>query len=62
VSDSGEGRWTIHAAIDEAVPAPVLTTALYQRFSSRGASDYADKVLSAMRYAFGGHAELPRGH
>jgi len=62
VSDSGEGRWTIHAAIDEAVPAPVLTTALYQRFSSRGEADYADKVLSAMRFAFGGHAELPTGH
>jgi 6-phosphogluconate dehydrogenase len=62
VSDSGEGRWTIHAAIDEAVPAHVLTTALYQRFSSRGEADYADKVLSAMRFAFGGHAELPTGH
>jgi 6-phosphogluconate dehydrogenase len=61
VSDSGEGRWTIHAAIDEAVPAPVLTTALYQRFISRHESDYADKVLSAMRFAFGGHVELP-GH
>jgi 6-phosphogluconate dehydrogenase len=59
VSDSGEGRWTIHAAIDEAVPAPVLTAALYQRFSSRGESDYADKVLSAMRFAFGGHVEKP---
>ncbi len=57
VSDSGEGRWTIKAAIDEAVPAPVLSTALYQRFSSRGESDYADKVLSAMRSAFGGHKE-----
>ncbi len=57
VSDSGEGRWTIKAAIDEGVPAPVLTTALYQRFSSRGESDYADKVLSAMRFAFGGHLE-----
>jgi len=57
VSDSGEGRWTIKAAIDEAVPAPVLTTALYERFSSRGESDFADKVLSAMRYAFGGHQE-----
>jgi len=57
VSDSGEGRWTIKAAIDEAVPAPVLTTALYERFSSRGESDFADKLLSAMRYAFGGHHE-----
>jgi len=57
VSDSGEGRWTVKAAIDEAVPAPVLTTALYQRFSSRGEADYADKVLSAMRAAFGGHRE-----
>jgi len=59
VSDSGEGRWTVKAAIDEAVPAPVLTTALYQRFSSRGEADYADKVLSAMRAAFGGHREKP---
>jgi len=57
VSDSGEGRWTIKAAIDEAVPAPVLSTALYQRFSSRGGSDFQDKVLSAMRYQFGGHVE-----
>jgi 6-phosphogluconate dehydrogenase len=57
VSDSGEGRWTIHAAVDEAVPAPVLTAALYQRFSSRGEADYADRVLSAMRFAFGGHLE-----
>ena len=57
VSDSGEGRWTIKAAIDEAVPAPVLTTALYERFSSRGESDFANKVLSAMRYGFGGHHE-----
>jgi len=60
VSDSGEGRWTIKAAIDEAVPVPVLTTALYQRFSSRGESDYQDKLLSAMRYQFGGHVEKPR--
>ncbi|MFF0488912.1 phosphogluconate dehydrogenase (NAD(+)-dependent, decarboxylating) [Nocardia sp. NPDC003482] len=59
VSDSGEGRWTIHAAIDEGVPAPVLSAALYQRFSSRGEALYADKVLSAMRKAFGGHNELP---
>jgi len=57
VSDSGEGRWTIKAAIDEGVPVPVLTTALYERFSSRGEADYQDKVLSAMRYGFGGHLE-----
>jgi 6-phosphogluconate dehydrogenase len=57
VSDSGEGRWTIKAAIDEAVPVPVLSAALYQRFSSRGESDYQDKLLSAMRFAFGGHLE-----
>jgi 6-phosphogluconate dehydrogenase len=59
VSDSGEGRWTIKAAIDEGVPAPVLTTALYERFSSRGAADFQDKLLSAMRYEFGGHLEKP---
>jgi len=57
VSDSGEGRWTINAAIDEGVPAPVLSAALYARFSSRGTDDYADKLLSAMRFAFGGHLE-----
>src|SRR3954452_8044849 len=57
VSDSGEGRWTIMAAIDESVPAPVLSTALYQRFSSRGEDDFAEKVLSALRYQFGGHRE-----
>jgi 6-phosphogluconate dehydrogenase len=57
VSDSGEGRWTITAAIDEAVPAPVLSAALYERFSSRGNSDFADRVLSAMRHEFGGHVE-----
>jgi 6-phosphogluconate dehydrogenase (decarboxylating) len=57
VSDSGEGRWTIKVAIDEAVPAPVLTTALYERFSSRGEADFANKLLSAMRYEFGGHLE-----
>jgi 6-phosphogluconate dehydrogenase len=57
VSDSGEGRWTIKAAIDEAVPVPVLSTALYQRFSSRGESDFQDRLLSAMRYEFGGHLE-----
>src|SRR5882724_451410 len=59
VSDSGEGRWTIKAAMDEAVPAHVLTTALYERFSSRGEADFANKILSAMRYKFGGHAEKP---
>jgi len=59
VSDSGEGRWTIKASIDEAVPTPVLTTALYERFSSRGEADFADKLLSAMRYEFGGHKEKP---
>jgi 6-phosphogluconate dehydrogenase len=57
VSDSGEGRWTIKASIDEGVPSPVLTSALYERFSSRGNADYADRILSAMRYAFGGHEE-----
>ena len=57
VSDSGEGRWTITAAIDEAVPAPVLTSALYERFTSRGEADFADKLLSAMRFEFGGHLE-----
>lgn len=59
VSDSGEGRWTIKAAIDEAVPVPVLSTALYERFSSRGEADYQDKLLSAMRFQFGGHQEKP---
>jgi len=57
VSDSGEGRWTIHAAIDEGVPTPVLTAALYERFTSRGEADFANRVLSAMRHAFGGHQE-----
>jgi 6-phosphogluconate dehydrogenase len=57
VSDSGEGRWTIQAAIDEAVPAPVLTAALYERFTSRGEADFANKLLSAMRFQFGGHLE-----
>jgi 6-phosphogluconate dehydrogenase len=57
VSDSGEGRWTIKAAIDEAVPVPALTTALYERFASRGEADFQDKVLSAMRFQFGGHLE-----
>ena len=61
VSDSGEGRWTIKAAIDEGVPVPVLTSALYERFSSRGEADYQDKLLSAMRYGFGGHVEKPAG-
>jgi 6-phosphogluconate dehydrogenase len=59
VSDSGEGRWTIKAAIDEAVPVPVLSSALYQRFTSRGQADFANKLLSAMRYEFGGHLEKP---
>jgi 6-phosphogluconate dehydrogenase len=59
VSDSGEGRWTIAAAIDESVPAPVLSAALYERFSSRGEDDFAEKVLSALRFGFGGHAETP---
>jgi len=57
----GEGRWTIKAAIDEAVPVPVLSAALYQRFSSRGESDFQDKLLSAMRHQFGGHVEKRRG-
>ena len=57
VSDSGEGRWTIKAAIDEGAPAPVLTAALYERFASRGEADYQDKLLSAMRLIFGGHLE-----
>ncbi|MDT4923582.1 MAG: 6-phosphogluconate dehydrogenase [Pseudonocardiales bacterium] len=61
VSDSGEGRWTIRAAIDEGVPVPVLSAALFARFSSRGEAVYADKLLSAMRKAFGGHVELPTG-
>ena len=57
VADSGEGRWTAIAAIDEGVPAPVTSAALYSRFSSRGQEDYAHKLLSAMRYGFGGHQE-----
>jgi 6-phosphogluconate dehydrogenase len=61
VSDSGEGRWTAMAAIEEGVPAEVLTTALYERFASRGEADYAGKILSAMRKQFGGHAERPAG-
>jgi len=59
VSDSGEGRWTLKAAIDESIPAPVLSAALFERFSSRGEDDFADKVLSALRYEFGGHKEKP---
>lgn len=59
VSDSGEGRWTVHAAIDEGVPAPVLTTALYERFASRNEDEFANKLLSAMRKQFGGHDEKP---
>ena len=59
MSDSGEGRWTVHAAVDEGVPAHVLTAALYSRFASRGNADFADRVLSAMRQQFGGHAEQP---
>jgi 6-phosphogluconate dehydrogenase len=61
VSDSGEGRWTVMAAIDESVPAPVLSAALYERFSSRGEADFANKLLSAMRYEFGGHLEKAAG-
>jgi 6-phosphogluconate dehydrogenase len=61
VSDSGEGRWTIKAAVDEAVPTPVLTAALYERFSSRGEAMFQDKLLSAMRFEFGGHVEKPEG-
>ena len=60
VSDSGEGRWTLKAAIDTSVPAPVLSAALFDRFASRGESEFADKLLSAMRYAFGGHVEKPK--
>ncbi len=60
VSDSGEGRWTLRAAIDMGVPAPVLSSALFDRFSSQGHSEFADKILSAMRYAFGGHVEKPK--
>jgi 6-phosphogluconate dehydrogenase len=61
VSDSGEGRWTVLAAVDEGVPAPVISAALYQRFSSRDLADFADRVLSAMRKEFGGHEERPAG-
>ncbi|HSP72393.1 MAG TPA: decarboxylating 6-phosphogluconate dehydrogenase [Gaiellaceae bacterium] len=59
VSDSGEGRWTVQAAVDESVPAPVLSAALYERFTSRAEAEFADRVLSAMRHAFGGHLEKP---
>lgn len=59
VSDSGEGRWTLKAAIDEGVPAPVLGAALAERFASRGAENFANRILSAMRYQFGGHKEKP---
>lgn len=62
VSDSGEGRWTVQAAVDEGVPAPVISAALFDRFSSRGESEFADKVLSAMRYSFGGHYEKTGGN
>ena len=61
VSDSGEGRWTLKAAIDTGVPAPVLSSALFSRFTSQGESEFADKLLSAMRFAFGGHLEKPKG-
>jgi 6-phosphogluconate dehydrogenase len=61
VADSGEGRWTVTAAIDEGAPAPVLSAALFQRFSSRGEALFAEKVLSAMRFEFGGHVERPTG-
>ena len=63
VSDSGEGRWTLQAAIDESVPAPVIASALFSRFSSRGEADYGDRLLSALRFEFGGHLEKPKeGH
>jgi 6-phosphogluconate dehydrogenase len=61
VSDSGEGRWTINAAIDEGTPVPVLSSALYDRFTSRGEADFANKLLSAMRFQFGGHIERKAG-
>jgi 6-phosphogluconate dehydrogenase len=61
VSDSGEGRWTVNAAIEAGVPAPVLATALFARFASRGEDDFANRVLSAMRFEFGGHAERGAG-
>ena len=61
MSDSGEGRWTLQAAIDEGVPAPVLSAALFTRFASRGNEEFADKLMSAMRFQFGGHVEKPAG-
>jgi 6-phosphogluconate dehydrogenase len=61
VSDSGEGRWTLDAAIDESVPAHVLASALFERFSSRGEANFADRILSAMRHQFGGHVERAGG-
>jgi 6-phosphogluconate dehydrogenase len=61
VSDSGEGRWTVHTAVDLGVPTNVIAAALYQRFASRDEGDFADRALSAMRYQFGGHTELPAG-
>jgi 6-phosphogluconate dehydrogenase len=61
VSDSGEGRWTVTAAVEEGTPAPVLSAALFQRFASRGEDEFAGKVLSAMRFEFGGHVERPTG-
>ncbi len=60
VSDSGEGRWTVQAAVDESVPAPVISAALFARFSSRGEADYGDRLLSALRFEFGGHVEKPK--
>ena len=57
ISDSGEGRWTLKAAIDESVPAPILSTAIGERFASRGEEDFADRIISAMRFEFGGHGE-----
>jgi 6-phosphogluconate dehydrogenase len=60
VSDSGEGRWTLQAAIDEGVPAPVLSASVFERFASRGAAEYANRLLSAMRFEFGGHVETPK--
>jgi len=61
VADSGEGRWTVEAAIDAGVPVPVLATALFDRFASRGQADFANRLLSAMRFGFGGHRELSAG-
>jgi 6-phosphogluconate dehydrogenase len=60
VSDSGEGRWTVQAAVEESVPAPVISAALFARFSSRGEADYGDRLLSALRFEFGGHVEKPK--